>query len=69
MSKIKDIEQQQIKEDKNFQYHLVEFLNLKTFISDSLNKKINDLIMKFEMQISEIKQENVLKEATHQQSQ
>lgn len=65
MSKIKDIEQQQIKEDKNFQYHLVEFLNLKTFISDSLNKKINDLIMKFDMQISEIKQENVLKEATH----
>ena len=65
MSKIKDIEQQQIKEDKNFQYHLVEFLNLKTFINDSLNKKINDLIMKFEMQISEIKQENILKETIH----
>ena len=45
--------------------NLVEFLNLRTIINDSLNKKINDLRMKFEMQISEIKQENILKETIH----
>jgi len=43
-------------------FSVLEFLNLKNFINDSLNKKINDLILKFEMQISDLKQENIVKE-------